>query len=60
MAYRKRSAYPVAMNSIQFNPNAIIFEATIDTTMNLIVSTAPHNLSRYFSEAGTKIIDAMN
>jgi hypothetical protein len=60
VAYRNRSAFRVAINSIQLNPKAMIFEATIETTMNFNVSTLPHIRSRYFRQAGTKIKDAMN
>lgn len=60
VAYRNWSNQPVAKNSIQLRPNAMMFEATIVTTMNLIVSTAPQSLSRYLSDAGTKIMVAMN
>lgn len=60
VAYRNWSDQPVAMNSIQFSPKAMIFEATIVTTMNLIVSTAPHSLSKYLRDAGTKIMVAIN
>lgn len=48
------------MNSIQFNPNAMMFENVTDTTMNLMVSTAPHNLSKYRKHGGTTINDTIN
>ena len=50
----------VAMNSIQLNPNAMIFDTTIETAMNFAVSTLPQSLSRYFNDAGTKIRVAIN
>ena len=58
--YNRRSAFRNAMNSIQFNPNAMMFENVTDTTMNLMVSTAPHNLSKYRKHGGTTISDTIN
>ena len=56
--YRKRSAFLVATNSIQLNANAMIFDAPTATRINLMVSMLPHNLSKYFNEAGTNNKDA--
>jgi hypothetical protein len=56
--YRKRSASLVATNSIQLNAKAMIFDAPTATTINLRVSILPHNLSKYFNEAGTNIKEA--
>jgi len=60
VTHKKRSAFLIAMNSIQFKPKAIMFEATTDTKINLMVSMLPHRRSRYFRAAGTKTMDAMN
>ena len=60
ITHKKRSAFFVAMNSIQLKPKAIMFEATIETKINLMVSVLPHRRSRYFKAAGTKTIDAIN
>lgn len=57
---RKRSAFLVATNSIQLNAKAMIFEAPTATRINLIVSMLPHNLSKYFKEAGTNIKEAIS
>lgn len=40
------------MNSIQFKPNAMIFEIVTVAAMNFSNSTAPHSRSRYRNEAG--------
>ena len=47
-------------NSIQLKPKAIMFEATTETKINLMVSMLPHRRSKYFRAAGTKTKDAMN
>lgn len=60
LTYRKRSAFPVATNSIQLNAKAMTLEAPTETTMNFRVSMLPHKRSKYFRDAGTKIIEAMN
>jgi len=60
ITYRKRSAFLVGMNSIQLKPKAIMFEATIDTKINLRVSMLPQSRSKYFNDAGTKISVAIN
>jgi hypothetical protein len=48
------------MNSIQLKPKAIMFEATMETSINLMVSMLPHRRSKYFRAAGTNTIVAMN
>jgi hypothetical protein len=58
--YRKRSAFLVTTNSIQLNAKAMIFDTPTATRINLIVSMLPHNLSKYFNEAGTNIKEAMS
>jgi hypothetical protein len=60
VTHRKRSAFFVTANSIQLKPKAIMFEATTETKINLMVSMLPHRRSKYFRAAGTKTIDAMN
>ena len=47
-------------NSIQLKLKAIMFEATTETKINLIVSMLPHRRSKYFRAAGTKTKVAMN
>jgi hypothetical protein len=60
VTHKKRSAFLVTTNSIQLKPKAIMFEATTDTKINLMVSMLPHRRSKYFRAAGTKTKDAMN
>jgi hypothetical protein len=44
--HKNRSAFLSKANSIQFTPKAMIFEKVTVTTINLMVSTAPHSRSR--------------
>ena len=55
ITYRKRSAFFVTINSIQLNAKAMIFDTTMDTTMNLMVSMVPQSRSKYRKDAGITI-----
>lgn len=46
VSYRNKSAFLVAKNSAQLKANAITLGTVTQTTINLNVSTVPHNRSK--------------